>query len=164
MSGAADVDELPRASIKRVVKKKLAELLIKDDPSRKDIVIHREALTAFSETARLFIHYLSATANDICKESKRQGINAEDVLKALEEMEFPELLEPLRTSLNAFRKQNASKKSENKTKSADRQRKPEVDLEMQNGNGNHAEDTNEMQDEFGEETKEDEIDDMEEDE
>ncbi|GLJ54184.1 hypothetical protein SUGI_1161430 [Cryptomeria japonica] len=163
MSGTAEVDDLPRANIKRVVKKKIAELT-KDDPSRKDIAIQREALTAFSESARLFIHYLSATANDICKESKRQGINAEDVLKALEEMEFPELLEPLGTSLNAFRKQNASKKSESKTKSADRKRKSEVELEMQNGNGHHAEDTKEMQDKIGEETKEDENDDIEEDE
>lgn len=39
-------------------------------------------------------------ANDICKEAKRQTINAEDVLKALEEIDFPELIGPLRGSLN----------------------------------------------------------------
>lgn len=39
------------------------------------------------------------SANDICKESKRQTINAEDVFKALEEIEFPEFIEPLRASL-----------------------------------------------------------------
>jgi len=78
-------------------------------------------------------------------------------------MEFPELLDPLKTSLEVFRKQNASKKSENKTKTADRKRKSEVDLEMENGNGSHAEDANEAQDDFGEENKEDENDDLEED-
>lgn len=39
-------------------------------------------------------------ANDICRESKRQTINADDVLKALEEIEFPEFLKPLKASLD----------------------------------------------------------------
>lgn len=34
-------------------------------------------------------------ANDICRESKRQTINADDVLKAVEELDFPEFSEPL---------------------------------------------------------------------
>lgn len=38
-------------------------------------------------------------ASDVCKESKRQIINAEDVFKALEEIEFAEFVAPLRTSL-----------------------------------------------------------------
>lgn len=38
-------------------------------------------------------------ANDICKESKRQIINAEDVFKALEETEFTEFVSPLKASL-----------------------------------------------------------------
>jgi hypothetical protein len=35
----------------------------------------------------------------MCKESKRQTISADDVLNALDEMEFSEFVEPLRTSL-----------------------------------------------------------------
>jgi len=38
-------------------------------------------------------------ANDICKESKRQIISAEDVFKALEETEFSEFVRPLKASL-----------------------------------------------------------------
>lgn len=38
-------------------------------------------------------------ANDICKESKRQIINAEDIFKALEETEFSEFVRPLKASL-----------------------------------------------------------------
>jgi len=38
-------------------------------------------------------------ANDICRESKRQIINAEDVFKALEETEFTEFVGPLKDSL-----------------------------------------------------------------
>lgn len=35
-----------------------------------------------------------------CKESKRQTMNADDVLKAVEEIEFPEFVGPLKASLN----------------------------------------------------------------
>lgn len=41
-------------------------------------------------------------ANDLCKESKRQTINAEDVLKALEEIEFPEFIELLKPALEGL--------------------------------------------------------------
>lgn len=34
-------------------------------------------------------------ANEICRESKRQTINADDVFKAVEELDFPEFSEPL---------------------------------------------------------------------
>uniref|UniRef100_A0A803LD13 Uncharacterized protein n=1 Tax=Chenopodium quinoa TaxID=63459 RepID=A0A803LD13_CHEQI len=40
-------------------------------------------------------------AHDICSDSNRQIINADDVLNALEEVEFSEFIEPLRASLNA---------------------------------------------------------------
>ncbi|KAJ4724824.1 DNA polymerase epsilon subunit 3 [Melia azedarach] len=90
-----EVEELQKTIVRRVVKDKLQEC----SPDV-DISVHKDALLAFSESARIFIHYLSATANDICKEAKRQTINAEDVLKALEEIDFPELIGPLRGSLN----------------------------------------------------------------
>lgn len=45
---------------------------------------------------------MSCRANDICKESKRQTINGEDVLKAIEEIDFPELIGPLRASLDGL--------------------------------------------------------------
>eukprot|EP00252_Welwitschia_mirabilis_P014437 TRINITY_DN31712_c0_g1_i1.p1 TRINITY_DN31712_c0_g1~~TRINITY_DN31712_c0_g1_i1.p1 ORF type:complete len:157 (+),score=43.41 TRINITY_DN31712_c0_g1_i1:85-555(+) len=144
MSMQLEVEDLPRSIVKRIVKGKLCEMT-KENSSIKDISIHKDALSAFAESARIFIHYLSATANDICNDSKRQVINADDVLKAVEEMEFPELLESLHTSLDAFRKLNASKKAENKSKSANRKRKAKSDLEASNGNGK-AEDANEAED------------------
>ncbi|XP_010906971.1 DNA polymerase II subunit B4 isoform X2 [Elaeis guineensis] len=98
---AVAVEELPRAIVQRVVKDKLAELSSggRRRGGQEEVNVHKDALLAFAESARIFIHYLSATANDICKESKRQTINAEDVLKALEEIEFPEFIGPLRIYL-----------------------------------------------------------------
>ncbi|KAB1223126.1 DNA polymerase epsilon subunit 3 [Morella rubra] len=91
----SDAEELPRSIVRRVVKDKLSQC-----SQDGDLSLHKDALLAFSESARIFIHYLSATANDICRESKRQTINADDVLKALEEIEFPEFLKPLKASLD----------------------------------------------------------------
>ncbi|XP_057483330.1 DNA polymerase II subunit B4 isoform X2 [Actinidia eriantha] len=93
----AEAEELPKAIVRRVVKEKLSQL-----SKEGDISVFREALVAFSESARIFIHYLSATANDVCKESKRQTINADDVFKALEEIEFPEFVVPLKASLEGM--------------------------------------------------------------
>ncbi|CAN1252119.1 DNA polymerase II subunit B4 [Linum perenne] len=70
-----EVEELPKAMVRRVVK---------------------EALSQFSPDADFNIHKGSLLA--FC-ESKRQTINAEDVLKALDEIEFPEFVAPLRSSL-----------------------------------------------------------------
>ncbi|CAJ2654685.1 DNA polymerase epsiion subunit 3-like protein [Trifolium pratense] len=102
----AETEDLPKTIVRRVVKDKLSTC--SDDG---DIAVHKDALLAFSESARIFIHYLSATANDICRESKRQIINAEDVFKALEETEFTEFVSPLKASLEEFRKKNAGKKA-----------------------------------------------------
>ncbi|XXG88411.1 hypothetical protein AAC387_Pa12g0622 [Persea americana] len=132
-----EAEELPRTIVRRVVKDKLSQ-----SSDGEDVILHKDALLAFSESARIFIHYLSATANDICKESKRQIINADDVLKALEEIEFPELIDPLRVALNEFRKKNAAKKSGAKANEADKKRKLEKDSvapnEEQEGNEDDA--------------------------
>ncbi|KAF3643110.1 putative protein transport protein SEC24-like [Capsicum annuum] len=101
---------LPKAIIRRLVKDKLSQL-----STDSDISLLKDSLTAFSESARIFIHYLSATANDICKESKRQIINAEDVFKALEDIEFPEFIEPLKASLEGRSGLNGGQNEESET-------------------------------------------------
>ncbi|XP_010927748.1 DNA polymerase II subunit B4 [Elaeis guineensis] len=131
---APTVEELPRAIVRRVVKDKLAELSSEGaGGGEEELKVHKDALLAFAESARIFIHYLSATANDICKESNRQTINAEDVIRAIEEIEFPEFIEPLRISLEDFRRKNVAKKSGTKAKETDRKRKLEQETPTQNG-------------------------------
>lgn len=50
----------------------------------------------FTETSLPLCPY---SANEICQESRRSTVNAEDVIKALEEMEFDDLIEPLKEAL-----------------------------------------------------------------
>ncbi|PHU03665.1 hypothetical protein BC332_28916 [Capsicum chinense] len=118
---------LPKAIIRRLVKDKLSQL-----STDSDISLLKDSLTAFSESARIFIHYLSATANDICKESKRQIINAEDVFKALEDIEFPEFIEPLKASLEVFREK---KRKSSSSKSPESNKKAKVKEPVENGKG-----------------------------
>ncbi|GAB4824696.1 DNA polymerase II subunit B4 [Ancistrocladus abbreviatus] len=127
---AAEAEELPKAIVRRVVKEKLSQL----SGDKADMILHQEAQLAFSESSRIFIHYLSATANDICKESRRTTINAEDVLKALDEIEFSEYVDPLKAALDEFRKKNAEKRAgSTSTKEVKRRRKTDQETSVENG-------------------------------
>lgn len=53
----ADADELPKAIVRRLVKDKLSQL----SPDGGEIQVQKDSLLAFSESSRIFIHYLSAT-------------------------------------------------------------------------------------------------------
>ena len=53
---AAEVEELPKAIVRRVVKDKLSQF-----SGDGEIIIQKDGLRAFCESARIFIHYLSAT-------------------------------------------------------------------------------------------------------
>lgn len=152
-AAVAEPEELPRTIVRRVVKDKLSE--VSSDGG--DVTLHKEALLAFSESARIFIHYLSATAHDICTESKRQIINAEDVLKALEEIEFSEFVEPLRASLEEFRKKNAEKRAGSaKAKEENKKRKTDEETATENGEAGKEDDDEETaMENGGEEGKED---------
>ncbi|KAL8201586.1 hypothetical protein R6Q57_010733 [Mikania cordata] len=139
-----DAEELPKAIVRRLVKDKLAKL----SQDGGDIQVQKDSISAFSESARIFIHYLSATANDICKESKRQTINAEDVFKALEEIEFPEFVAPLRASLEEFKQKNAKRKSDSsKAKEAKKSKTEEPTMENGEAHENGDEDGNKVADE-----------------
>jgi histone H3/H4 len=95
----ADAD-LPKALVKRIVKGKLAQVdLANGGDGSREFQINKDALLAFCESGKVFIHYLTATANDVCKEAKRQTISADDVITALEDLEFGELVPELKEAL-----------------------------------------------------------------
>jgi DNA polymerase epsilon subunit 3 len=111
MSGAESQDaDLPKALLKRLIKAKLQDVdKAKGGDGKRDFQVNKDALLAFGEAAKLFIHYLTAAANDNCKDAKRQTISADDILTALNELEFGELVEPLKQSLEAFKAENREK-------------------------------------------------------
>lgn len=107
-NGTNQVDEIdfPKSLLKRIVKEQVQTLGGKGVPSDSghgDIQVNKDATLAFNEAAKIFIHYLTCAANDICMESKRQTIGVEDVFKALSDIDFVAFVEPLRESLEAFK-------------------------------------------------------------
>ncbi|KXZ54686.1 hypothetical protein GPECTOR_4g753 [Gonium pectorale] len=94
-----DVD-VPRALVKRIVKAKLQGLTGGDG---KEFGISKDALTALSESTKVFISLIASTANDICQEKRRSTVNADDIFNALGDLDFPELVGPLKEQLEAFK-------------------------------------------------------------
>lgn len=99
---AEDAD-LPKALVKRIVKAKLTTLQpqVDADDQKREVQLNKDALLAFAESSKIFIAYVTATANDICKQAKRQIISGEDVATALEELEFDSFVGPIRQSLES---------------------------------------------------------------
>lgn len=101
--------DLPKGVVKRIVEEKLAGI----SDAGKDVQLNKEALLAFAESAKVFISYVTAAANDVCKEKKRQTLSADDVFAALDELEFQELVPQLKEAFEAY-KQSTKEKKEKK--------------------------------------------------
>ncbi|CAB3991221.1 DNA polymerase epsilon subunit 3 [Paramuricea clavata] len=129
---------LPNAVISRLVKEALGD----------GVNISKEARSAISKAASVFVLYCTSCANNHALENKRKTLTGKDVMDALEEMEFPQFVEPLKTSLEAFRKDQKEKKEaaakKRKTESSSEEstapdtKKQKTD-ENQDGDNNDAE-------------------------
>lgn len=120
----SDLD-LPRALVKRIVKTKLAALAAAGAGDKKEFQVNKDALTALSESTKVFISYIASTANDICREKKRQTLSADDVFAALTELEFSEFVEPLQKQLEAFKTANKEKAKARQDKEKAKRRRQE---------------------------------------
>jgi len=65
--------------------------------------ISKEVKQAMGKAAALFILYLTNTANEMCRQSGRTLVSADDVLAGVEEIEFDMFLQPLQKYLEQFR-------------------------------------------------------------
>mmetsp|Transcript_9226 Transcript_9226/g.13858 ORF Transcript_9226/g.13858 Transcript_9226/m.13858 type:complete len:141 (+) Transcript_9226:85-507(+) len=93
--------EPPQACVHRIIKSVLPE----------NAQIGKDAKAAFARSAGVFILYLTACANEFCKDAKRQTISAQDVLSAIKELEFDEFEDKLNDFLRAFREEQERKKA-----------------------------------------------------
>jgi DNA polymerase epsilon subunit 3 len=58
----AEVEELPKTIVRRLVKDKLAQIAGAGGDGGAEVIVNKDAMVAFAESARIFIHYLSATS------------------------------------------------------------------------------------------------------
>ena len=77
-TSSASADDLPRAHVKRMMRAKLARYTTIDSKTGKPFEpsIAANAVDGVGQACKIFIHFLTSTANDICKESKRSTLSA----------------------------------------------------------------------------------------
>lgn len=68
--------DIPHASVVRILKSNLPP----------GVQLSKESRMAFAKSAGIFVMYLTAVANDFCRENKRQTLSASDVFDALREI------------------------------------------------------------------------------
>lgn len=93
-----DVD-LPKGVIKRIVKAKLAERQAQAHQRSGDFQVSKDAVSAFSQATKVFITYVTTAAYDICRENKRTTVAPQDILQALNELEFGSFIDGLEERL-----------------------------------------------------------------
>lgn len=97
---------LPNAVVGRIIKDAIPE----------GVNVSKEARLAISKAASVFVLYATSCSNNYALKAKRKTISAQDVLSAMEEMEFEQFVEPLSEALEAFRSQQQGKKERKKEK------------------------------------------------
>lgn len=97
---------LPNAVITRIIKEALPD----------GVNISKEARSAISRAASVFVLYATSCANNFAMKGKRKTLNAGDVLSAMEEMEFQRFIAPLKESLEVYRREQKGKKEARKDK------------------------------------------------
>ncbi|RVD84271.1 uncharacterized protein DFL_006032 [Arthrobotrys flagrans] len=106
--GRTSVDDntLPKTIVTRLAKGNV--------PSNTQI--QKDAVTALSRSATVFINYLASMANDITKMNNRKTIMPDHVIEALDHIEFPGLRERLEGELKIFNEAQANKRKKAKDK------------------------------------------------
>ncbi|KAH8111580.1 histone-fold-containing protein [Phellopilus nigrolimitatus] len=105
-SDGIDNYELPKTLVTRIAKSSIPE-------SSK---LQKDTVTALVKGSTVFINYLAATAHDIATSRQHKSVSASDVLKALELIQFGDMVEPLQQELQVYREnmKNSKKTSANK--------------------------------------------------
>ncbi|XP_034946768.1 DNA polymerase epsilon subunit 3 [Chelonus insularis] len=91
---------LPNAVVTRIIKEALPD----------GVTVGKEARVAVAKAASIFILYLTTSANTLAKKANRKTITGQDVLQAMEEIEFDRFINPLNEALSNFKKSQREKK------------------------------------------------------
>ncbi|MBW02195.1 DNA polymerase epsilon subunit 3, partial [Eschrichtius robustus] len=85
----------PNAVITRIIKEALPD----------GVSTSKEAQSAISRAASVFVLYATSCANSFAMKGKCKTLNASDVLSAMEEMELQRFVTPLKEALEAYRRE-----------------------------------------------------------
>uniref|UniRef100_A0A287CVN7 DNA polymerase epsilon subunit 3 n=1 Tax=Ictidomys tridecemlineatus TaxID=43179 RepID=A0A287CVN7_ICTTR len=110
---------LPSAVITRIIKEALPE----------GVNISKEAQSAISCTASVFVLYATSCANNFAMKGKRKTLNASDVLSAMEEMEFQRREQKGKKEASEQKKKDKDKKTDSEEQDRSRDEDNEEDEE-----------------------------------
>merc|ERR1712115_387749 len=146
--------ELPMSIVTKIIKESLPQ----------GVIISKDCRLAIAKAASIFVLYTTATANNLVMENKRKTLRDMDVLTALEEMDFGEMVPKLKEALEVYKESNRTKKQ------AAAERKKQANAEQQasknlvNENGSDLQNTSsgnnnniEMQDQISNEQEENQL-------
>lgn len=99
----------------------------------------KDAKSAFSKAAGIFILYITACANELAKTGKRSTINSQDVMTALTELGYASFIPHLESTLEKMRMESIARKSHKqkpkKGSSDTQQQQQQQDEEEEDGAG-----------------------------
>ncbi|KAJ7273459.1 histone-fold-containing protein [Mycena haematopus] len=93
--------ELPKSLVTRIARSALPE----------NVKMQKETVLSLIKGSTVFINYLAATAHDVALSKQHKSISASDVLKALEMIEFGDLVDKLQAELLVYRELAKTDKS-----------------------------------------------------
>ncbi|XP_045325278.1 DNA polymerase epsilon subunit 3 [Leopardus geoffroyi] len=137
---------LPNAVITRIIKEALPD----------GVNISKEARSAISRAASVFVLYATSCANNFAMKGKRKTLNASDVLSAMEEMEFQRFVTPLKEALEAYRREQKGKKEASEQKKKDKDKKTDSEEQDKSRDEDNDEDEDRLEEE--EPNEEEEVD------
>ncbi|XP_039200886.1 DNA polymerase epsilon subunit 3 [Crotalus tigris] len=142
---------LPNAVVTRIIKEALPD----------GVNVSKEARSAISRAASVFVLYATSCANNFARKGKRKTLNAGDVISAMEEMEFQRFVGPLRESLEVYRNEQKGKRGTSELKKKDREKKedaedPDKHREEENEEGERMEEEEEEETQQQNEVEEEE--------
>lgn len=85
--------ELPKSLVTKIAKSAIPD----------NAKLQKETVLSLVKGSTVFINYLAATAHDVALSKQHKSISASDVLKALEMIEFGDLVEKLQEELQIYR-------------------------------------------------------------
>ncbi|XP_060519516.1 DNA polymerase epsilon subunit 3 [Cylas formicarius] len=100
---------LPNATVAKIIKETLPEA----------INVGKDARAAISRAASVFVLYLTSQASNEAQRAKRKTLLGQDVIKALEELEFDDFVDPLQEILKGFKEAKAKNKATKGNKTAE---------------------------------------------
>ncbi|KAF9467545.1 histone-fold-containing protein [Collybia nuda] len=93
--------ELPKTIVTKIAKSAVPE----------NTKLQKETVLSLVKGSTVFINYLAARAHDVAVSKQHKSISASDVLKALEMIEFGDLVDKLQAELVIYREQAKTDKS-----------------------------------------------------